>query len=253
MNRVGVALRLAMHQGLGSAASYYSLKIRNLLSALPPTVSVKPRRLSHAVTLRTGSSSDLDVFRAVVLGHEYDFLERLQDIRTAIDLGANIGLSSVVILSRFPGAFLLAVEPEPGNCAQLRTNLAPYQDRAKVLQGAVWPISGEVSLNYQAGDGREWATAVAQGSGVRAYSMADLLLNLGERSIDLLKIDIEGSETPLFMGDTSWLSRVRNLCIELHSPDCAAAFRRGMQDYQWTESRCGEYLVCEAISRRASH
>lgn len=252
-NRVSVALQLANQQGLGSAARYYWLKVLNLLSVLPSTVQVKNRRLAHPVTLRTGTSSDLDVFRAVVLGDEYDFLKRLHDVRTVIDLGANIGLSSVVILSHFPESSLLAVEPEPANCELLRRNLSSYSERARVLQGAVWPSEGEVSLDYRAGDGREWATAVKEGSGVRAYSMQELLAHFGEQPIDLLKIDIEGSEAPLFSADTSWLARVRTLCIELHSRECAASFRRGMQDYGWTESRSGEYLVCEAISRRSSH
>ena len=248
-NRVSVALRLARREGLHSAASYYFLKLLNRYSMLPPIIEVKPRRLAHPVALRTAKSSDLDVFRAVVLDDEYDFLEQLGTVRTVIDLGANVGLSSVVILSHFREAALLAVEPEPSNCVQLRKNLAPYLDRAHVLEGAVWPSGGEVSLDYNAGDGREWATAVKEGTGVHAYSMYDLLRHFGERPIDLLKIDIEGSEAPLFSADTSWLSRVRNLCIELHSRECAVAFRQGMQGFAWHESRFGEYIVCRGISR----
>lgn len=84
---------------------------------------------------------------------------------------------------------------------------------------------------------------------MRAYSMHDLLRHFSERPIDLLKIDIEGSEAALFSADTSWLSRVRNLCIELHSRECVAAFRQGMKGYAWHESRFGEYVVCQGISR----
>jgi FkbM family methyltransferase len=248
-NRVRVALDLAKHQGAISAVRYYLLKVLNGLCALPSSVQIRTRRLLHPVTLRTGNSSDLDVFRAVVLGDEYEFLKRLRGVRQVIDLGANIGLSSAVILSHFRESTVLAVEPEPGNCAQLRKNLSYYSDRAVVLEGAVWPSCGEVSLNYRAGDGREWATAVTDGAGVRAYSMQELLSHFGEKPIDLLKIDIEGSELPLFCADTSWVSRIRNLCIELHSRECAAAFRRGMQGYKWKESRSGEYVVCEAIDR----
>ena len=63
------------------------------------------------------------------------------------------------------------------------------------------------------------------------------------QSIDLLKIDIEGSENGLFsLGTERWLDRVRNLCIELHGEECERAFRSAMQGYRYEQARSGEYL-----------
>jgi len=103
----------------------------------------------------------------------------------------------------------------------MEQNLTLYgRDRVRLLQGAVWSKSGQVALDNTFGDKREWAVAVREGNGVRAYSMDEILSGASSQYIDLLKIDIEGSEKELFSGDTSWLAHIRNLCIELHGASC---------------------------------
>jgi hypothetical protein len=39
-----------------------------------------------------------------------------------------------------------------------------------------------------------------------------------EATVDLLKIDIEGAEAEIFANCQTWISRIKNLMIELHSP-----------------------------------
>ena len=49
--------------------------------------------------------------------------------------------------------------------------------------------------------------------------MASILDRLPpDTEVDLLKVDIEGAELELFSENTKWLSRVRNIIIEIH-PD----------------------------------
>lgn len=210
------------------------------------TTQTRPKCLDHAVELRMGKSSDGDVFVQIFVDREYAFVRELRDVRTVIDLGANTGLASALFLSLWPKAKVVAVEPDPENFALMQKNLAPYGERAQCVLGAVWPSRGTVALDRSAGDGREWAVAVQEGSGVRAYDMPELIALVGQ-PVDLLKIDIEGSEKLLFAGDTSWLAVVRNLSIELHGDECREAFARGMSGWRWKESRCGEYLVCYAL------
>lgn len=225
-----------------------SLDSRN---AAPKTVRMPCRQLKHPIKLRTGGSSDLDVFGQLIFRDELAFLNDLSDVQTMIDLGANIGLSSALVLSRFPRARVVAVEPDPENFRMMEQNLTLYgRDRVRLLQGAVWSKSGQVALDNTFGDKREWAVAVKAGNGVRAYSLDEILSGEPSRPIDLLKIDIEGSEKELFSGDTSWLSRIRNLCIELHGAACEKAFRSGTTAYKWNESKCGEYVVCQDMSPR---
>lgn len=249
MGRLSAFREFRRRLGTASAIRWYALGGLGRRKWLPPRVRATAKGLRHRVTLRSPPSSDFDVFHQVLIADEYSFLSGLRDVRFAVDLGANIGLASAVVLSRFPEAIVLCVEPDPENLRILERNLRPYGDRVEIVSGAVWSSSGEVSLAHDRGDGREWATAVTAGIGVRAYTLWELLANRGP--VDLLKIDIEGSERQLFSGDVSWLSRVRNLCIELHGADCERAFRSATVGYRWTELICGEYTVCEGVERCA--
>lgn len=232
---------------------WYVLQSLNTHGRIKAPVTVRPSKLDHAVMFRMGSSSDAEVFRDIYLKNEYAFLDALPEVRTIVDLGANIGLASALFLSKWPDASVLAVEPDGDNYQLLTRNLAPYGQRAQILQAAVWAQSGELELTHAFGDGREWARAVQERSGdgecVQAFSMQELLARVPGNHIDLLKIDIEGSEETLFAGDTSWLRHVSNLSIELHSEACEKSFRGGMREYTWQESTCGQYVVCRDLQR----
>jgi hypothetical protein len=68
---------------------------------------------------------------------------------------------------------------------------------------------------------------------------------------ELQKIDIEESELQLFSRNTeSWLPRIRNLCIELHGPECEAIVFRALADYSYDLSRTGELTVCSNLRIR---
>lgn len=216
-------------------------------SLIRGTVRMQPPTLVHPVELRMGSS-DSDAFSGMFVSNAYGFVDSLGDIRTIIDLGANIGLSSALFLSRWPAARVIAVEPDPGNYALLRKNLRLYQ--AQCIQGAVWSRHTPLALSRSFGDGREWATAVVEGAGeVRAYTMDELVSAVG--MVDFLKINIEGSEKAIFDGETSWVARVRNISIELHDQDCERAFRQGMGGYRWDESTYGGFTICRSIVPRS--
>jgi FkbM family methyltransferase len=233
--------------GVIAGTGWYVIQGVNRRVAIRRT-RIRPKGLEHAIELRMGNSSDGHVFEQIFVHGEYAFTRELRDVRTVIDLGANIGLASALFLSLWPKAKVVAVEPDPDNYALMQKNLAPFGERARCVKGAVWPTSGSVALDKSAGDRKEWAVAVQEGSGVRAYDMHELVAMAG-KPVDLLKVDIEGSEKPLFSGDTSWLAVVRNLSIELHGKECREAFARGMSGWRWQESRCGEYLVCKALER----
>jgi len=239
--------------GTRCGVRWFALQALNSRGRIRGPVSVQPALLRHPIELRMQSSSDPDVFSQIFLRREYDFIQGLGALRTVVDLGANIGLASAVFLSRWEHALVLAVEPDPSSYGLLCRNLAPYGDRVQCLHGAAWASSGELELSHSFGDGREWATAVHERTGggerVRAFGMGELLERVRGERIDLLKIDIEGSERALFRADTSWLEHVRHLCIELHGEECEQAFRAGMRGFVWEEARHGEYTVCRNLRR----
>jgi FkbM family methyltransferase len=198
-------------------------------------------------------TSDLDVFRQVFDRLEYAVVPADLHPGLIVDCGANVGYASMYLLERFPEAQVIAIEPDPDNAAAARLNLSRYGARATVMEAAVWPRAEALSLRRGAfRDGREWATqvvAVADGqrANVRGIDLGQLI---GARTVDLLKIDIERAELELFSAPCPWLDSVRNIVIELHDADCAAAFHNALASFDYSEQTLGELTVCTGIRRR---
>jgi FkbM family methyltransferase len=152
------------------------------------------------------------------------------EIRTVVDLGANVGYSILVWKKRFPEARVVAVEPDEDNLQMCRKNVGSLPS-VSLVGGCVAARTGDVTLDRSTGDAWEFriASTTAEdrsGAGtVKAYSMPDLLRETGVKgTVDLLKCDIEGAERELFADCEPWISRVRRIIVELHKPYDSATF-----------------------------
>jgi FkbM family methyltransferase len=221
-------------------------------------VKLEIKNAQYPLFLRIGSS-DREVLGQIFIEKEYETIA-VESPRTILDLGANVGYSSAYFLSRYPDASVVAVEPDSGNYAMCRRNLEPYGSRARVVHGAVWPERRKLEVGRgDWRDGREWTALVkpakeenTSSECVDGYDMPTLIGLSGATEIDLLKIDIERSELELFSHNTeSWLPHIRNLCIELHGPDCEAVFVRALADYSCDLSCVGELTVCSNLRVRS--
>jgi len=204
-------------------------------------------------------TSDIRVFRQIFVDGELACLDHLSDAAFIVDCGANVGYASAYLLSRFPRAELLAIEPEPGNFDLLRRNLAPYGRSARLLHAAVWSHPAQLALSeavYR--DGAEWARQVrecrpGEPPGFPAVDLGGILRESGRERISILKIDIEGAEGVVFAENYEpWIDRVDNLVIELHDDssfgDCTAVFARAIAGRGFARARHGELTV---LTRRA--
>ena len=69
--------------------------------------------------------------------------------------------------------------------------------------------------------------------------------------IDLLKVDIERAELAVFSETAQrWLPKIRNLCIELHGPDCEAALFGALSGYNFDLKRDGELTICTNLRQK---
>jgi len=232
---------------------------RRLKLGWPAQWKVHPRQAQWPVTIRLRGSSDLDVFGQIFVQEEYATLRSLNDIKLVLDLGANVGYASTYFLTCFPGARIMAVEPDDRNVAMSRLNLEPYGDRATLLHGAVWAESAKLSLSKGTfGDGREWATQVAQptdgASGdVQGWDVGALIDMAGSAGVDLLKVDIERAELSVFGPSAQkWLHRVRNLSIELHGPDCEETFFNALAGFDYELEHSGELTICKNLRAKTA-
>ena len=255
----GLFLSWGRSAGWRAAVSYTVGRVKREFGFQGTTIcSIRPRRTTYRFVARLGNSSDLDVFRQIFLFEEYAALRDIPSPRIILDLGANVGYSSAYFLSCFPAASVLAVEPDPANVDILRKNLAQYGERAKLLRGAVWAHKSRLKLSRGTfGDGREWATQVVDkqddenSEGVEGFDIPTLLGMTGSECVDLLKIDIEGSELHLFScSSRSWLPKVKNICVELHGDDCRMAFMSALEGFDYELSTSGELTICRNLNIR---
>lgn len=245
--------------GARSTLKWYLLRLGWKLGFRgPERWQVCPHPVLHDLTVRLRGSSDLNVFSQIFIDQEYSRLTTLDHVSLVLDLGANVGYSSAYFLGSFPEAHVVAVEPDSGNMEVCRINLMPYGDRVSLLHGAVWSESKMLSLSQGTyGDGREWATQVLQpidgnAGNVQAWDVGSLMDMTGHAEVDLLKVDIEGSELQVF-GETAkaWLPRVRNLCIELHGADCEEVFSRTLAGFDYELWHEGELTICKNLRAKA--
>ena len=132
------------------------------------------------------------------------------------DCGANVGVSVAYFKSLYPGARVVAFEPDEEIYGYLSRNLSRNNLLENVVlhNAAVWTHSKGVAFASDGADGGH----VEERSGGGTVPSVDLReMLLGEERVDLLKMDIEGAETVIIPTLKHVLNRVRNLFCEYHS------------------------------------
>ena len=201
------------------------------------------------VHMRKGTT-DFCVFRQVLVFEQYKVkgLEK-EKVKVVVDLGANVGLSTLYFKSIYPNATIIAVEPDKDNFELMTRNVGACPN-VYCLNNAIWNTSKTLGV-YDSGGG-EYSYLVKEESeseigSVRSVTINDIMERFELQKIDLLKIDIEGSEKELFSGHyASWLHKVDCIVIEVHDwfrPGCAAAFFRAISMRDYTFSFKGENIT----------
>ncbi len=132
-----------------------------------------------------------------------------------VDLGANIGMFGLDVLTRHPRARITAYEPDAANAAVHRRlvelNAAPEWHLVEACAGA---HDGTVTFL----SGQETASRIVQEQtpGSVDVPMADVLPTLA--GADLVKMDIEGGEWPI-LSDARFAD-VRSVILEYHPHGC---------------------------------
>jgi FkbM family methyltransferase len=206
----------------GSLASGIRWTNDRIVLGLAGRLGATPRERLRALDLPEGvrlsyrrNRGDMQAIREVWLDESYRLAPGFKPA-VLVDLGANIGMTSLWLARRYGIAQVVAVEPDPGNALLLRRNLAQNGMRAVVVEAAISPSDGTAFLTQDAASNmRRLGSA---GQPVRTISMRALLRDaLPGDEIALLKVDIEGAEWALFtQGDLSWAAKVGDIIIECH-------------------------------------
>jgi FkbM family methyltransferase len=253
-----VPLAGSPHPMFGYAPTYARMfGVPGLLGAVaakvcrhPVTCTVRRPFPPTALSLRI-PSTDVLLYRQIFERHEYD-VPVSRPPRVIIDAGANVGLASVFFAHRFPDARIIAIEPEAHNFALLASNVAEYPNVVPV-KAALWHTNTVLDL-FDPGLG-PWGYVVGRAGEMPgtwrqhtdAVTLDKVMQTHGLDRIDLLKMDIEGSERGVLAQAATWIDRVDALIVELHdrkTPGCTAAFESAAPhfDQRWHRGEL-EYLL----------
>ena len=218
-----------------------------LLSWLPPsaatfiyTVLLKPkplRKLAHLAIQRiipehldfAGVTLALNQNDAIVSGnlalgcYETFNLEFFQALvrpgMRVLDIGANIGVYSAIAASRAGASGrVIAVEPSDANCAFIRrTKELNNFAQLTVLTRAAAERSGPGKLFLNEENKADHRTFDADGSrsavAVEFVTVDDLVSELGLERVDVMKIDVQGSEAAVLAGMQGLMAQAEPLRI----------------------------------------
>ncbi len=221
--------------------------LRSRFGSGTEAVGFQPKGYAAPIHIRK-NTSDTSVFDQVMLAREYDIPLPFTP-RTIVDCGANIGLTTVYWKNRFPDAQIVCIEPETSNYELLVKNTVAYKDVTAVKAG-LWPRSAYLTIENP--DGANYGFRVMESEqetpdSIRAVTVGWIMEDFGFEGIDILKIDIEGSEKEVFSENhEAWLPKVKVLIVELHDrakPGCAQAVLGALSKYRFNMEICGENLV----------
>jgi FkbM family methyltransferase len=171
---------------------------------------------------------DEQALHEVLVDREYAFLtNRLSAIPepTILDIGAHIGTFAIWVLSINSSARILSVEADPKTHGVAELNVATFTERGadwQVIHCAAADEDGKVLHLSDAGPSMSHAIDPHGTVEVHGKSLTCLLDRIAPdgASVDLVKIDIEGSEEAFLCADPDALKRVKSLVIELHPQLC---------------------------------
>jgi FkbM family methyltransferase len=183
------------------------------------------RRSGLRIHVRHGTG-DLAIFRKIFVSGTYrppsPAAALLQDVNrplNVVDLGANIGLFGVFVLSEFADARIVAFEPDPSNLKALRQCVHANSSNGNWQVIEACASNGDGSLAFLGG--RQNLSRKAHGTdeaGAIIVPVRDAFPFL-ERA-DLIKIDIEGSEWDLLLDPRFGSLPAKAIVMEYHRACC---------------------------------
>jgi FkbM family methyltransferase len=236
--------------------AHYAVARRGTLNSdqnSPGEIRIYLRPVSKKVIIRR-QTTDLRCLEKVFIAGEYCSPFQLSP-QLIVDAGANVGMATLFFARQYPHARVVAIEPESSNFEMLRQNCEGVAN-VTLINAALWPQNRELNIESLRAGADAFSVTEAHRSSdgspsVSAITVPDLLRRLNADHIDLLKIDIEGSELQLFSrGADEWLSQVKFIAIELHDrfvPGCSSAFYSALVSRHFSQEPRGENVFVRLV------
>lgn len=170
------------------------------------------------VEINIPDSASLIFLNKEIFGSEIYKFDSLSEEPVIIDCGANIGISVIYFLMRFPNARIVAFEPDPKIFNYLKNNLESFGfDNVSIINKGLWAENCSISFFSEGADGGRVVdhNETKNSINVEMTTLSQHLDMYDE--VDFLKIDIEGAEYVVLQECGDRLSKVKNMFIEYHS------------------------------------
>lgn len=165
------------------------------------------------------------IYKEIFVNEEYKFESRLKK-PFIIDCGSHIGLSIIYFKIYYPDSKILGFEPNPENFEILKKNIETNKLRnVELVRAAVSDKEGKVPLRVSFEEKEPWTwgdTIIDNMWGDedenKKISVETVRLSKYITSkVDLLKMDIEGSEQKVIEEIQNKLSLIKKIILEFHS------------------------------------
>ena len=165
-------------------------------------------------------------------GYEYDntlfWLKQAAQANVIFDLGANVGLYSLLAAAHNQRGMIHAFEPKLELVDKLRANL-DLNGLSNVVVNplAVGAVNAQLYLHHSRGadgsnEGMNYVSKSPTGMAVEVLTLDDYCTTHGINHVDLMKIDIEGGEFDALTGAAGLLRRRAIGCVLFELVDWAA-------------------------------
>lgn len=212
-------------------------------------------------TRKSPKSSDIDVYKMIYVSKEYlpaikaykeNFSNGEDYLLNIIDAGSNIGLTTLFFLDYFKKANIVCIEPEMENFKVLEFNLLNNNGNIiNKINGAIWSSNTNIKIVNDFGDRLDWSFRVEETDDkkcIQAFTINKIVDDYGFKFIDILKIDIEGSEKEIFnplKSNLDFLRITKCIAIEIHDYfDCRLDIYDVLEDYGFSCFNQGELTIC---------
>ena len=191
------------------------LKILKSFSILGSVISISPSILFHKKLALRLNHANILVYREIFELNTYELNILKFKPEVIIDLGAHVGMFSVLASARFPESKLFCFEPNPENITVLKKNI--QSANSEIITKAVSNYGGTAWFTSFGADysGRLLDSGYPQAFQVEVLDFVKFLEELKPTSL-LLKMDIEGEEKNLLPKIVHLLPQSVCLFFETH-------------------------------------
>lgn len=233
--------KLKKHLGFLKAVSLYTkIKDGNLSN-------LNIANLTYPFSIRN-NPFDYATFEEVLLEETYNISISFTPAYI-IDGGGNIGLTACYFATKYPGATIVSVEPDSDNFKILQQNCNQYAN-IQTMQCGIWKSNAHLKIeDAHTGNNAFTVTETEEvpGKTISAVTIWHLMQKFAMPHIDILKLDIEGSEKEVFDADVEdWLPKTKVLIIELHDKmkkGCSRAVFNAINKYDFSFDIKGENII----------